>query len=210
MNSSHVDATRAAYDTVAAGYAEQLADHLATKPDDRAALEDFARLITGPVLDVGCGPGHVTAFLRDLGMEIAGVDLSPAMVAEARDRYPGIHFSVGDMTALDAPAASLGGIVAWYSIIHTPPEHLAGVFAGFRRALEPGGHLLLAFQVGDELRHIEHGYGHDVSLDAWRLQPSAVEALLEGFEVLSTTVREPDATESVPQCYLLARATERP
>ena len=203
-SSDNLDATRIAYDTVAAAYAEQLDDSLASRPDDRNVLEEFAHRVSGPVLDVGCGPGYVTAFLRDLGVDVAGVDLSPAMVAEARGRYPGIHFSVGDMTALDAPPATLGGIVAWYSTIHTPPEYLAGVFAEFRRALEPGGHLLLAFQVGDERRHVTHGYGHDVSLHAWRRQPDDVAALLEGFAV-EVTVREPDASESVPQAYLLAR-----
>lgn len=203
---THLDETRAAYDTVAADYAEQLKDQLASKPSDRAILAAFAELVAGPVLDVGCGPGHVTAHLRELGVATSGVDLSPRMVAVAREAYPDIRFEVGSMTALDVPDASLGGIVAWYSIIHTPPESLPAVFAEFRRALAPGGVLLLAFQVGDERRHIEHGYGHDVSLDAWRLRPDAVESLLERFDVISTTIRQPDATEKVPQAYLIARA----
>lgn len=203
---THLDETRAAYDTVAADYAEQLKDQLASKSSDRAILAAFAELVAGPVLDVGCGPGHVTAHLRELGVATSGVDLSPGMVAVAREAYPDIRFEVGSMTALDVPDASLGGIVAWYSIIHTPPESLPAVFAEFRRALAPGGVLLLAFQVGDERRHIEHGYGHDVSLDAWRLRPDAVESLLERFDVISTTIRQPDATEKVSQAYLIARA----
>lgn len=203
----HHNATRIAYDTVARNYGEQLQHALDELPDDRAALTAFAELVAGPVLDAGSGPGHVTAFLAGLGLEVSGIDLSPAMVEVARDMHPGIPFSVGSMDALDAPDATLAGIVAWYSIIHTPPAELPALFAEFRRVLTPGGCLALAFQVGDEKRHIEHGYGHDVSLDAYRLKPEAVAAILReaGFEMVSTTVREPYATESVPQAYLLAR-----
>jgi hypothetical protein len=52
--------------------------------------------------------------------------------------------------ALDLADGVLGGIVAWYSIIHTPPQRLPVTFAEFGRVLSPGGHLLLAFQAGDE------------------------------------------------------------
>jgi ubiquinone/menaquinone biosynthesis C-methylase UbiE len=130
------------------------------------------------------------------------------MVAVAHSRHPGIHFSVGSMNALEWPDGALGGIVAWYSIIHTPPGELPTVFAEFRRIMKAGGCLALAFQVGDELRHIEHGYGHDVSLDAYRLQPDFVAALLDeaGFALYSVTVREPVAPESVQQAYLIAIA----
>jgi len=48
------------------------------------------------------------------------------------------------MTALELPDGGLAGIVAWYSIIHTPPEHLPSVFAELFRVLAPGGHLALA------------------------------------------------------------------
>jgi len=203
---SHLDATRLAYDTVAANYSEQLRDHLAGKATDRAILTLVADETSGPVLDVGCGPGHVTAFLAALGADVSGLDLSPAMVARAAASYPGIRFTEGSMA--DLKQRDLGGIVAWYSIIHTPPDELPGTFASFRRALRSDGMLALAFQVGNERRHIEHGYGHDVSVDAYRLDPSAIQDQLvdASFRMQSVTVRQPDADESVPQAYLVARA----
>ncbi|MGZ6820822.1 MAG: class I SAM-dependent methyltransferase, partial [Blastococcus sp.] len=136
---TYLDSVRAAYDTVAADYAELLRTELARKPLDRAMLGAFAELVhvdaEAPVADVGCGPGRVTAHLHTLGLPVFGIDLSPAMVAVARRTHPELRFDEGSMTALDLPDASLGGLVAWYSVIHTPPELLPGVFAEFARVL---------------------------------------------------------------------------
>jgi SAM-dependent methyltransferase len=174
--SSYLRATRVAYDTVAVDYAELLSTELAAKPLDRALVAAFAELVqaagVGPVADLGCGPGRVTAHLHSLGLTAFGVDLSPAMVAVARRAHPGLRFDEGSMTALDLTDGVLGGIVAWYSINHTPPDRLPVVFAEFHRVLGPGGHLLLAFQVGDERVHLEQAYGHPVSLDASGCHPT--------------------------------------
>jgi SAM-dependent methyltransferase len=206
-----VRATRAAYDIVAVDYAALLQTELGNKPFDRAVLGAFAELVqadgNGPVADLGCGPGRVTAHLRALGSAPFGVDLSPAMVDVARHTHPDLRFNVGTMAALDLDDGVLGGIVGWYSIIHTPPDRLPALFAEFHRVLAPGGHLLLAFQVGDARVHLEHAYGHDVSLDAYRLAPDAVSDLLHeaGLFVHVRLLREPDEKESTQQAYLLAR-----
>jgi SAM-dependent methyltransferase len=205
-------ATRAAYDTVAADYADLLATGLDAKPLDRAMLAAFAELVLAdggaPVADLGCGPGRVTAHLHTLGVDAFGIDLSPAMVAEARRRHPALRFEEGSLAALDLADGAVGGIVAWYSIIHTPPAHLPAVLAEFRRVLAPGGHVLLAFQAGDERVHLEEAYGHAVSLDAYRLLPESVVVLLRtaGLVTGARLLREPQAPEKVPQAYLLARA----
>ncbi|WP_059010681.1 class I SAM-dependent DNA methyltransferase [Streptomyces specialis] len=200
-------ATRASWDALAADYAERSRHEPASKPLARAMLGAFAETVrTGPVVDAGSGPGHVTAFLAALGLDIRGIDLSPGMVAEARRAHPGLRFDVGTMTALDLPDGALAGLVAWYSIIHVPPDRLPGVFGEFHRVLASGGRLLLAFQVGDEPRHVTEVFGHPVTLDFHRLRPARVAELLErtGFVVDARLERAPDASERSPQAHILA------
>jgi SAM-dependent methyltransferase len=149
----------------------------------------------------------VTAQLDSLGLDVFGVDLSPAMMAVARQVHPELRFDEGSITALNLADGELGGVVAWYSIIHTPPEVLPVVFAEFHRVLRPGGYLLLAFQVGDERVHLEQAYGHALSLDAYRLSPDRIAELLVqvGFVMQARLVREPVKPEKLQQAYLLAR-----
>lgn len=204
------EATRAGYDAIAAAYAAHFHDELAHSALDRAVLAAFAELVDGDVLEVGSGPGGVTAHLHGLGVRIRGIDLSPAMVALARGAHPQIAFSVGDMAALDVADAALGGVVAWYSLIHVPAPELPAVLAELRRVLAPGGHLLLGFQVGDDVSHHDEAFGQRVRLDFRRLQPDDVAALLEqaGFAVTARVVRDPEPESraaAVPQAAMLAQ-----
>jgi SAM-dependent methyltransferase len=204
-------ATRAGYDAIAEPYAELFGAELARTVMDRAVVGAFAEMVgDSDVLDAGCGPGEVAAHLQGLGPRVRGIDLSPAMVALARRTHPGIPFDVGDLAALDVADGALGGVVAWYSIIHIPPPELPAVVRGFHRVLRPGGHLLLGFQIGDDVSHHDEAFGHRVSLDFRRLQPDDVVALLEstGFDVVARVVRppEPDSAASrTPQGAVIAR-----
>lgn len=206
-------ATRTFYDAVAPEYAERFHDELAAKPLDRALLATFAELVLsaggGKVADLGCGPGRMTAHLRELGLSVYGVDLSPRMVELARRANPQLRFEEGSMTDLGLPDGALAGIVSWYSIIHTPGDLLLDVFAEFHRMLVPGGHLLVAFQVGDESVYLARPLGHPVSLDFHRQQPERIAELLceAGLTVESRLLREADGRgmETTPQAFLLAR-----
>jgi trans-aconitate methyltransferase len=99
--------TRASYDAVAADYAERFRGELAARPLDRAMLAAFTELVrggdAGPVADIGCGTGRVTAELSRLGLPVSGIDLSPQMVAVARQAHPDRRFDVGSMLSLDRP-----------------------------------------------------------------------------------------------------------
>ena len=204
--------TRAAYDTVAVDYARLIPDVL-EGPLDRGMLAAFAELVGPgrPVREGGCGTGRITAHLRGLGLDISGIDLSPGMLEVARRNYPELRFEVGSMTALDVPDASLAGLVAWYSIIHLPPELLPGVFAEFRRVLAPGGHLLVAVKAGDERIRLEQAYGHTVSYDVYWLPPDrlAEQLTAAGLAVHATLVREAEELDRGPQAFLLARKADR-
>jgi SAM-dependent methyltransferase len=204
--------TRASYDRVAGEYAARIAGELVGKPLDRALLVCFVEQVggLGVIADIGCGPGHVAAYLHGFGAQVVGVDLSPEMVAIARKRSPEIPFEQGSMLALATPDASLGGIVALYSIIHLPPEDRPQALSEFYRVLRPGGQLLLAFHMGDEQRHVDEWWGQEVSLDTWFLQPREIEALLRvaGFTVEMSLVRQPyapDVEHQSKRAYILSR-----
>ncbi|MCJ0890618.1 methyltransferase domain-containing protein [Rhodococcus sp. ARC_M5] len=200
--------TRAAYDTVAESYADLVRDELDGRHLEHGLLATFAdRVSSGGVLEVGCGTGRITEHLHRLGVDVAGMDLSPNMIEVARREHPYLRFEVGSMEVMDAGDSTLAGIVAWYSIIHTPPSHLPAVFAELHRVLRPNGPLLLAFQSGDERVRLEHVYGHSVSYDAYRLDPDAVVSMLvdADFEVDVRVHRAPMGYESTSQAFLLAR-----
>jgi SAM-dependent methyltransferase len=210
---SHLEMTRTAYDTVAADYAELLTDELDSKPLDRGLLATFAELAKGTgglVADIGCGPGRITAYLDSLGVGALGLDLSPAMVAVARERYPHLPFDEGSFPSLDLADRCLGGALAWYSIIHTPTDELPAVLTELHRVLAPGGYLLLAFQAGEnEQVTREECYGHAVTMVNYLHSPDDVVTLLEqvGLTVETRALREPDDSgrETKRQAYLLAR-----
>nr|WP_042195924.1 class I SAM-dependent methyltransferase [Kibdelosporangium sp. MJ126-NF4]CEL22304.1 methyltransferase [Kibdelosporangium sp. MJ126-NF4]CTQ93085.1 methyltransferase [Kibdelosporangium sp. MJ126-NF4] len=206
--------TRDAYDAVATLYAELFGNVLETLPMERALLAAFAELVrahdVGPIADIGCGPGHVTAHLHALGATAFGIDLSSAMVALARQAHPGLRFDEGSMTALDIADGVLGGILAFYSIIHTPPRQLPTVFTEFHRALAPGGHLLLGFFAGDD--PLPREFDHKVTL-AYRWSPDSLMDLLHqaGFVEVGRMRREPHEDErQFHQAQLLVRKSRQP
>ncbi|MFC8076716.1 class I SAM-dependent methyltransferase [Streptomyces sp. NPDC057307] len=145
--------TRASYDADATSYADETRTLLAELPAEQDVMELFAERVLahggGPVADVGCGPGRITAHLRHLGVDAFGIDLSPRMVEVARGEHPGLRFEVGSMTRLDLADGELAALLAWYSIIHVPDDAIGRVLAVFHRVLRPGGLLLLGFHVGD-------------------------------------------------------------
>lgn len=208
---------RAAYDAVARAYDEAIGDELARKPLDRALLDCVAGLAgSGVLADVGCGPGHVTRFLAERHPHVIGVDLSPEMIAVARDRAPSLDFRVASMLELPATDGEWSGIVALYSIIHLSASDRATACREFARVLAPGGWLLVAFHVdtpeyaAGDARHITDWFGQRVDLQTYFLDPDDVVADIEtsGLAIVSTVIRQawPDAEEYPSRrCYLMAR-----
>jgi SAM-dependent methyltransferase len=206
------DDTRATYDRVARRYADEIATELDHKPFDRAFLDRFAEAVRdlGPVVELGCGPAHVAAYLAERGVSISGLDFSPQMVAEARRLFPELDVIVGDMLDLPFADATLGGVIAFYSIIHFDDGQLKRAFTEMARALKPGGLAALAFHIGDEIVHRDEWWTEPVSLDARFLRPEHVAALLTdaALEVTSSEERDPYAPEVEYQSrrsYIVAR-----
>jgi SAM-dependent methyltransferase len=202
--------TRTSYDADASGYAEKVRGLLEQSPYLRAGLGLFAELVReaggGPVADVGCGPGHVTRHLHDLGVDAFGIDLAPEMVALARRDHPDLRFEVGTMTDLDLADGSVAGLIAFWSVIHVPDDAVPGVFAEFHRVLRPGGPLLVGFHVGDGTRTTTQGYtGRAIHVESHRRRPAQVSGWLReaGFTIEAELLTDPDADR--PGAMVFAR-----
>ncbi|MGW7483986.1 class I SAM-dependent methyltransferase [Nonomuraea muscovyensis] len=209
-----LETTRDAYTARAAEYSELFRDFLADQPLDRALIDTFADLVkatgAGPIADLGCGPGHYTAYLQARGLPVFGIDLSPGMIEQARQEHPGLRFEVGSMFALDLADAGVGGVFSHYSIIHTPPERVHELFDEFTRVLAPGGHVLLSFSATDDPSQLAEPYDHAVSL-AYRWSTDLISAMLRERNLIETArlifPGDQDTTRGFPRVFLLAGKT---
>ena len=194
-----LETVRASYDRAADSYVAMGMGDLAGEPWLRAALAGFAEEVRGlgPVLDVGCGPGHVTAHLAGLGLDARGVDLSPRMVEHARRLYPYLAFEVASATALDVAPGSLGGVLGWWSLFHLPREVLPGVLAAFAAALVPGGVALIGSHAGSGERVRTEVYGVPVRWTSRYWQPEELTVMLTsaGLEIVADLRLPPPAPE---------------
>lgn len=191
-----------------------LKDNLQENPYDRAALDLFTELVpAGPVGDLGCGTGRITADLASRGLDAFGIDLTPGMIEVARQQYPELRFEVGSLFDLELKDGELAGALAWYSLVHTPREDLPAVFAEVYRVLQPGGYLVHAFKVGSGSRHLTNAYGHEgLDLDVYRFDPVDVTSLLveAGFDEEAAMTHAPLPAEKDPQAYLIVRKPVTP
>ncbi len=203
------DSVRAAYDIASEAYARKFVHELDDKPFDRALLARFAALVGPgrPVLDLGCGPGHTTDYLSSLGLTATGIDLSPAMVRQAAERFPRCRFVVGDFLALQNESASVAGVLALYCIVHLTADQLGSAFAEMFRVLEGGGVLLLSFHAGSGVVHAERFLDTDAVLDFTFFEPPLIRAALAavGFDPIDVRTRGPYPTEYPSErCYIFA------
>ena len=208
----HLPKVRTDYDTMAQAYAAFIGDAFTGNPLNHVLVQAFAELVLqaggGTVADVGCGPGHVTAYLRDRGVDAFGIDLSPQLIAAAREANPDLRFDVGDMGALDVATGSLAGVLANYSIIHTPPDALPALLGELSRVLTPGGHLLVSFQALPDAEGTAEAFDHKVS-PAWRYSAAHVISLLgqRGVDEVARLTIAPreDSARGFPQAHVLTR-----
>ena len=165
-----------------------------------------------PVMDAGCGPGHVTAHLAAAGADARGLDVSPEMIAEARQRHPDVHFEVGDLRQLMRPvaAAGWGAVLGWYSLIHLAASELPGAVAALARPLAPGGLLVLGLHAGDDVRRVTRWFEVEVPALHFVLHdPATVVAAVEaaGLTDVEWYLRGPHEwrDETTQRLYVVAR-----
>ncbi|GAA0925241.1 class I SAM-dependent methyltransferase [Kribbella koreensis] len=204
-----LDTVRASYDRVADNYVAMNLGDITAYPWLRTAIDGFATAVqgVGPVLDVGCGPGDVTAYLADRGLDVSGVDLSPRMIDHARRRYPGRQFSVASATDLNLADSSLGGILGWWSLFNLPRHVLPQVLNSFARALVPAGHLIIGTHQGDDDLVRTQAYGAvPVTWTTHLWQPEQLWQLLTSAGLSPVAdLRLSESVAGVPSLVLVAQ-----
>jgi ubiquinone/menaquinone biosynthesis C-methylase UbiE len=155
------------YDTVAEEYAETFSGEHEKKPKDQEILHRFLQKIgdSRPVWDLGCGPGQTSKYLKNLGIEISGLDLSEKILEQARAIHPEIHFRKGNILELEFENGSIAGVVAFYAIVHFTEEQVRMAFHEVFRVLQPGGIFLFTYHVGEETIHLDELFGKKVDID---------------------------------------------
>ncbi len=205
------DSIRKSYDALADEYSRRIYYELEAKPLDRELLDRFAKQVAGgKVCDMGCGPGHVARYLRERGVDVFGLDLSPLMLEQARRLNPDIQFVEGNMMELDLPDGCLAGIASFYAIVNIPKSSLLAVFREMRRVLKEGGLLLLAFHTGDRVIQERELWGRSISMEFYLFDPVVISGYLEesGLEIEEIVERAPYAPEVEYQshrAYIFAR-----
>ena len=206
----------ASYDRVAEEYAREFQDEMDRKPFDRKMLDWLVEKVngSGPICDMGCGPGQIARYLSSRGATACGIDLSIEMVNCAQRLNPDIPFQQGNMLALTEVAGdTFGGIAAFYSIIHATPADVVRALLELKRVLRPQGVLLLAFHIGREVVHKDEWWGKPVSVDFIFYETADMKDCLKraGFEMEEAIERDPYADVEYPsrRAYLFARKPQR-
>ncbi|GAB3605067.1 hypothetical protein GCM10027413_04760 [Conyzicola nivalis] len=169
-------------------------------PSDLQIVSTWANTVEGDLIDAGCGPGHWTNFLATQGLTARGIDQVPEFIAHARRTFPTAEFASGSLDSLEADSGSVGGILAWYSLIHYEPSAIQTPLREFNRVLKPAGTLLIGFFAGSVVDEFAHAV-----TPAYRWTVDAISSELEhaGFDVLESHVRR--TANQRPQATLIAR-----
>ncbi|WP_025274038.1 class I SAM-dependent methyltransferase [Haloglycomyces albus] len=173
---------RNAYGIRSHEYVEKLGSVGDMSPEDKSVIEEWGHSVVGSLVDAGSGPGHWTEYLRECGADVVGVDVVPEFVASARQRFPKSRYRRGTLDELPAGNGELGGVLAWYSLIHTPPADVAVVLGEFARVLRPGGSLLLGVFEGPHAVAFDHAV---VTAYFW-----SVDALRSALETAGFAIQE--------------------
>jgi ubiquinone/menaquinone biosynthesis C-methylase UbiE len=190
-----LDEVEKLYDTLAKEYAETFSGEHQKKPKDQEILHRFSQEIGDrrPVWDFGCGPGQTTRYLKDLGIEISGLDLSEKILEQARTTHPDIPFQKGNILELEFEDDSISGAVAFYAMVHFTEEQVVTACREVFRVLQPGGIFLFTYHIGEETIHIEEFLGRKIDIDFMFFTTDFISRILKenGFGKIETIEREP-------------------
>ncbi len=199
------------YDTVAIEYAEKFCGEHEKKPQDREILFRFSQEVVGkkPIWDFGCGPGQTTQYLRNLGTEISGLDISEKLIEQANIVNLGITFRKGNILDLNFKNETIAGIVAFYAIVHFSQDQLKKAFREIFRVLQPGGVFLFTYHIGEKVIHLDEFLGKPVEIDFVFFKTDFIFACIKdtGFDDIEIIERDPypDVEYQSRRAYVFAK-----
>lgn len=185
----------AIYDLLAEEWAVAFSREQDRKPKDQEMLRRFAHEIGNrrPLWDLGCGPGNTAEYLHCLGLDVSGLDLSAKMLEQARLLHPAIRFQQGDILHLPFENDSIGGMLAFYAMVHFTKDEICMAFREVFRVLQLGGVFLFTYHLGDQTLRLDEFLGKRIDIDFMFITTEFVVRSLEdsGFERIEITEREP-------------------
>ena len=171
------------------GHSQWYIDRFRTMAAEGKDLVGEARLVDAMVprgsrvLDAGCGPGRVGGHLHDVGHEVVGVDLDPALIAAAEEDHPGPTWLAADLAELDLPAR---GVTEGFDVIvcagnvmtFLDPATRRPVLERFAAHLRDGGRAVVGFGAGRDYPFEDFfadvdaaGLEVELRLSTWDLRP---------------------------------------
>lgn len=206
--------TRQSFNLVAEKYYESFRDEMKQKEYDRVLLDRFACYFDpeSVLCDVGCGPGHITRYLFDKGLNVFGIDVSERCIEIALRENLGMSFQTMDMAELDIADESIDGIMSFYSIIHTPKKFMNVLFTEFNRVLNMNGKILVVVKKGDTEGYVDELEGFKTRLYFTHFKEEEMENYLKtnGFKVIFLETRQPyDFEIPVERIYAIGEKTTR-
>ncbi len=184
--------TQSTYDRIAGKFDERTAE---MGQDQTRAAEQFAARLHpgGRVLDIGCGPGRDSFWMRAHGIATIGADLSAGMLQLAQSKGLG-DLAQMDMLHLALPDRSVAGVWCNAALLHLQKEMAPHALAEFRRVLIAEGVLFLAVQEGSSEGYEPVTYVNE-PLERFfaRYQREEMEGMLQqsGFKIMEQSRNKP-------------------
>jgi ubiquinone/menaquinone biosynthesis C-methylase UbiE len=141
-----------AYDLAAGDYATRFWNEFDKKPFDQLILNWFAGQIQPgeTVLEIGAGPGEVSGYLSQKGVQCIASDRSPQMAVQAKKYFPQVRFEVQDFFNLTYKDQSFAGVAAFYAIVNLQLPEVKNVLQEVKRVLKENGLFLFSFHIYED------------------------------------------------------------
>ncbi|SRR6266702_3123400 len=101
------------------------------------------------ILDAGCAYGRDTEYMKSKGFQLEAIDLSPALIARAKELQPDVSFAVKDVRDTGFSDGTFDGIWCNATLLHLNDEDITKALQEFKRILKPSGVLAVSLKKGE-------------------------------------------------------------